>query len=88
MAFYTVIIVGGIHSYEDKLKRINQKYQELETTQAKEALPVFHLAKEQGAQMRELDQQNKVLKTQIQNLKSENSALRNGIHTKFPDATI
>lgn len=66
MFFYTSIIVGGIHYYEAKLKKINE--------QSKNSIKA--LGKQLDINI-ELDGHNEILKNQIKSLKAENTEFRN-----------
>jgi predicted nuclease with TOPRIM domain len=66
MSFYTVVVVGGIHYYEEKIKNCNNKVSEA----------IKALGKQLDINI-ELDQHNEILKNQIKSLKAENTEFRN-----------
>jgi predicted nuclease with TOPRIM domain len=71
MSFYTVVVVGGLHYYEEKIKNFNKKLSETTKT----------LSNQLDINI-ELDQHNEILKNQIKSLKAENTEFRN-TYTKY-----
>jgi hypothetical protein len=68
MGFYTLFILGGIYYYEDKLKSFESDHKTI-----KRLIEISRL----------LDEDNRALNKLVKSLKSENSAIRNGIQYEY-----
>lgn len=87
MAIYTIAIVYGIHHYEAKLKKLNNKAQSWYDKSMENGNRISHIQeifKGVHEQNQSAYEENQVLRAQVIRLQSEASELRSGIYTGYP----
>ena len=76
LGFYTLILIGGLFYYEEKIARLNRELDILDSDYDEVYGTVVKANNDMFDKIYELDKDNKLLQNQIKALKAENAELR------------